>query len=42
VLEDVAAATAKFAPEVTDPKAAIITSANFLLAQVNFNDLLSE
>ncbi|KAK7448814.1 hypothetical protein VKT23_013544 [Stygiomarasmius scandens] len=40
VLEDVAAATAKFAAEVTDPKAAIITSANFLLAQPGVSQLL--
>ncbi|KAK7448813.1 hypothetical protein VKT23_013543 [Stygiomarasmius scandens] len=40
VLDDVAAATAKFAAEVTDPKAAIITSANFLLAQPGVSQLL--
>ncbi|KAF5346348.1 hypothetical protein D9758_011479 [Tetrapyrgos nigripes] len=39
-LDDVAAATAKFAAEVTDPKAALITTANFVLGQPGVSQLL--
>ena len=35
-LDAITAATAKFASEVTDPKAAIITTYNYLLGEVRF------
>lgn len=36
-LDEVNAAAARFSSEVTDPKAGIITTYNFLLGQVSFD-----